>query len=534
MKKIKYILLSFFTIVLISCENEVLDDLRDIRGNNEDPVVLEDLNVGDLDFSNYVALGASFTAGYTDGGLFTASQENSFPNILSQQFANANGGTFTQPLMDDNTGGLLVGTTVANGYRFVVNLLADSPAPIPLNLYLPQIGQSVPNITTNAVNNLGSTFNNVGVPGAKSFHIPFNGYGALNPFYGRFASSPTSSMLEDALTQNPTFFTLSELGGNDVLVYATSGGTGTDQTGNLDPTTYAINDITDPTVFASAFNATVTALTANGAQGVVTNVPYITSLPHFTTIVYNQLDPNDEDTGPALVAQIPALNAQLYGPLDNIFTAFGEPDRVQLLSDSVPNPLLINDENATDRSAEITAALTPVLGAQTAAAFGAVFGRARHATPNDLVVLSASSEIGNPVTGAPAPINVNGISFPLADNWVLTPEEQAAIRTAVDAYNATIADIASANDNIALVDLNTILTQAATVGISFDDYTLSSGLITGGLVSLDGIHLTARGYALMANKFLEAIDAEFGTNFIASGTVAKAEDYNTTYAPVLQ
>ena len=38
---------------------------------------------------------------------------------------------------------------------------------------------------------------------------------------------------------------------------------------------------------------------------------------------------------------------------------------------------------------------------------------------------------------------------------------------------------------------------------------MNTDLVFGGLVGLDGVHLTARGYALMANKFLEAIDADF-------------------------
>lgn len=525
MKKMKIKNIWFFALltIIVSCQD---DDA--FNSPTTDTTTLETLNVGDLDFSNYVAVGASFTAGFTDGGLFIASQENSFPNILSQQFASSNGGAFTQPLMSDNTGGLLVGTTPANGYRFVVNLVADSPAPIPLNFYLPQLGQSVPPITTDATQSLGSTFNNVGVPGAKSFHIPFSGYGALNPFFGRFASSASASMLGDAVAQNPTFFTLSELGGNDVLSYATSGGVGVDQTGNLDPTTYGNNDITDPNVFANALSASITALTANGAKGVVTNVPYITDLPHFTTVAYDALSPSA--LGSATIA---ALNTQLYGPLNAIFTGAGEPDRIQLLSDVNDNPLLITDENATDLSAQITAALTPTLGAATAGAFGAIFGQARQATAADLIVLSASGVIAMPVTGAPAPVNVNGVSFPLGDQWVLTPEEQMAITTATDAYNTALGALAESNPDVALVDLNSILTEASTSGIVFDDYTLTTGLITGGLVSLDGIHLTARGYALMANKFLEAIDAKFGSNFVASGTLANAEDFDTAYSPTL-
>ncbi len=97
-----------------------------------------------------------------------------------------------------------------------------------------------------------------------------------------------------------------------------------------------------------------------------------------------------------------------------------------------------------------------------------------------------------------------------------------------------LANIAAGNPNVALVDLNSVLTEAATTGIAFDDFTLTTNLVTGGLVSLDGIHLTGKGYALMANKFLEALDASFGTNFIASGTMAKAVNYPTNYSPSLQ
>ena len=127
----------------------------------------------------------------------------------------------------------------------------------------------------------------------------------------------------------------------------------------------------------------------------------------------------------------------------------------------------------------------------------------------------------------------NGVSVPLADKWVLLPSEQLGIKNATDAYNATIASVASEN-GLALVDLNAILTQASSAGIQFDDYTMTTDLVFGGLVSLDGIHLTGRGYALMANKFLEAIDATYGSNFIASGTVAKAGNYPTNYSPALQ
>jgi len=65
----------------------------------------------------------------------------------------------------------------------------------------------------------------------------------------------------------------------------------------------------------------------------------------------------------------------------------------------------------------------------------------------------------------------------------------------------------------------------------FDNNLISTGFISGGLISLDGVHLTGRGYALMANKILAAMDVKFGSNFTsATNGLAKAEDYPTNYS----
>ncbi|MDH5355799.1 MAG: G-D-S-L family lipolytic protein, partial [Gammaproteobacteria bacterium] len=54
---------------------------------------------GTADFSNFVAIGDSLTAGYADGALYRHGQENSYGAILAQQFALVGGGAFSQPLM---------------------------------------------------------------------------------------------------------------------------------------------------------------------------------------------------------------------------------------------------------------------------------------------------------------------------------------------------------------------------------------------------------------------------------------------------
>lgn len=523
--KAKYLSLLFIALAFLACES---DDSGDSM--QEETVAL---TAGSANFSNYVALGASFTAGFTDGALFIASQQNSFPNILFQQFDTLSGGSFTQPLMNDNIGGLLLGGNVIANPRLFFNGSG------------PEVLNELP--TTEVSNIAPGPYNNMGVPGAKSFHLLANGYGnisgvpvgAANPYYARMASSPNASMLEDAVSQGPTFFTLSEIGGNDVLSFATSGGSGVDQTGNLDPSTYGPNDITDPNLFASVFSNIVDALTATGAKGVVATVPYVTSLPYFTTVPHNPLDPNNPDFGP----QIALLNAT-FAPLNQAFQFLGFPERQIIYSETEPSPVLVLDEALTNITAQLIQTLQAGgLDPLTAQLLGTQFGQSRQATAEDLVVLPAASVIAtlnndyfNTLVNLGVPpatagqLAVNGITYPLRDQWVLTTTETNSVITATDAYNAAITSKATSSD-LALVDLKAILQQASTTGIPFDGFNMNTSLVFGGLVSLDGIHLTARGYALMANKFLEAIDAQYGSNFIEAGQVAKANNYNVAYPP---
>lgn len=550
MMNTKYIWLLVILLIFTAC-NDIEDVLAD---NNIDTSVeeLPELTSGTADFSNYVALGASFTSGFTDSALFIAAQENSFPNILSKQFAHVGGGAFTQPLMNDNLGGIAAGGVQIPGPSTGPRLVFDGSGPTAItNLIGPAVSS-----TDLLVNNLTGPFNNMGVPGAKSFHLLFDGYGNIgnlgvsaNPYFIRMASSSTATMLGDTMDQNPTFFTLSEIGGNDVLGYATSGGDGSNL---ITPSAGA------PGVgFDATFQFIVTTLTSGGAKGIVTNVPYITDLPHFTTVPYAPLSPLNPDFGP----QIPTLNG-IFGQLNQVFEFLGVPERSIVFSETAASAVVIKDETLTDLSAQITGVLNasptfpafvqsfglPAAAAPSVATlFGLIYGQARQSTEDDMLVLPSSSIIGTVNSDSVAflmtqgltqalagQFSAEGITLPLADKWVLLPSEQEEIKDATDAYNTTIENVANGNDNIALVDLNNILSIAASTGIQSGEYVLTTDLVTGGAVGLDGIHLTARGYATMANEFLKVIDATFGSNFEASGNLVDPGNFPTNYSPTLQ
>ena len=482
-KNIKW--LAFAAITLTACNND--DEVVANNSSNGLP-----LTAGSANFSKYVALGNSLSAGYTDGALFIEGQKNSWTKILSDQFQLVGGGEFKIPFMPDNKGGALLGTIPVLENRLYFN--GAGPVRIPGG----PTSQLLPGLT--------GQFNNMGVPGAKSFHLLAPGYGnpagilagTANPYFCRFASSATASVIGDAMAQQPTFFTL-WIGNNDVLGYATTGGDGTNP---ITPSAGAAG-----VGFDATYNALVTTLTSAGAKGAVANIPNVATLPFFKTVPTSPLSP----TALGGAVQINTINTNLYGPLKAILTATGDGARINLLSATAANPLLIVDESLTDRSANIAAALTGSLGAPTAAAFGAIFGRARQTTTADLVLLTTSSVIGTVAPGVPAQINVFGVTYPLQDKHILIPAEITEIANATSAFNATIAAAAASKD-LAFVNANAVLTQVATTGLNVNGFNFTGQLVFGHAFSLDGVHPTSRGYALIANEFAKSINAKYGSN----------------------
>ncbi|MFD2564129.1 G-D-S-L family lipolytic protein [Aquimarina rubra] len=524
---IKY--LAILALGLVACEPE-FDNPIDEAGV---------FTSGEADFSNYVALGNSLTAGFADGALYITGQENSYPNILSQQFALAGGGEFTQPLMADNTGGALLGGTQILNNRFVLAFDAEgNPGPAIYTGATP---------TTEISNNLGSSFNNMGVPGAKSYHLAAPGYGNVagvaaglaNPYFARFASSADATVIGDAIAQSPTFFSL-WIGNNDILSFATSGGIGVDHnvTGELNPANYGGNDITNSNVFASVYNDLIGALIANGAKGVVLNLPDVSTLPFFTTVPFAPLSPLDPNFGP----QIPTLNAT-YGQLNGAFAFLGFPERAIEFSTTGASPVVIRDESLTDISAQLVPVLTPALGAAQAAIFAAQYGQARQATSNDLLVLTSAGVIGQinedrlaelvgfGLTPEQAgQLSVNGVTYPMQDQFVLTSDEQSSVENARVAFNASIRGIAAAN-GLAFYDVASDLTQAAGSGIPFDGGVITSDFVTGGGFSLDGVHPTPRAHALVTNGIIDAIKDTYGATLPSVnpgdyGTVTLSNEVN--------
>ena len=505
MKKYRFLAVGLLAFGIVSCEPDLdhpIDEGGDVYSN------------GEADFTHYVALGNSLTAGYADNALYITGQRNSYPNILAGQFAlTQETDEFTIPYMNDNAGGLLAGGQPLPGFnnRLVLAVGADGNR-------APKVYSGM-NPTTDISNVLEGTFSNMGVPGAKSYHLGVEGYGNIagvqagmaNPYFVRFASSPQASVLADALAQDPTFFSL-WIGNNDVLGYATSGGTGVNQAGNLNPATYGSNDITDPQVFAQVYSQMVQAFTANGAGGVLINIPDVTDIAFFNTVPNNALQ---------LDAQTAASLTSYFGAVSQVFAgglmAQGVPQE-QAMALAAQYAITFN-EGANRFIIDVPVTQSNPLGfrqmtedeliqlqvdqSALASGYGSV-----NLTAEVQQVLGLLMSGGTP-TPEQANILFGGVNG-LDDADVLDSTEISEIQTATTSFNQTISAVANAN-GLAMVDANELLNNVADGGLSYDGGTVTAAYATGGAFSLDGVHLTPRGYAIVANEIIDQINKTYNS-----------------------
>lgn len=378
------------------------------------------------DFSKYIAIGNSLSAGYADGGLYLEGQKVAFPLLIAEQLQKVGGGEFKSPFFSEEQSN-------GSGYLRLKALVNGQPVTEEVTDKLAYRSAS-PKLLTKYT----EPINNLGVPGMRMdmAFAPGIGTAAGNMYFERLlpeGTPPTMNYFTYSTSQNHTFFTFS-LGNNDVLGYATNGAV------NDGPTT----TLTSTALFNSLLNNYVATLTVKKQKGVLATIPDVTSVPYFTTVTRELL--------------LAGVNAASTTKVTDIYIA----------TKSGP----------------------------------------RAATDQDYFVLpfSAAGLLGVP--------NENKIPYglhplnPVEDKYVLDVTEAKEVVARVNEFNKIIKSVAASNQ-LAVADVNAFLT-AVKNGIRIDGLAVSAKYITGNGFSLDGIHLTPIGNALMANVFIEAINKTYG------------------------
>ena len=439
---------------------------------------------GNADFSSYVSMGGSITAGVTDGSLFMAGQMGSYPNIMASVMSQTDtGGEFTQPYVDDNVGGINVAGNQFWGPRFFFD--GAGPAQVP----------GTP--STEATNVVPGPYSNLAFPFASAISYVAPGAGSLeglavglaNPWFVRAASSNDATMVGDALMQQPTFVTFEP--GNDFFNYALTGN------GEL--------ELGGPTGMLAGVVGTLQALSTSVANGVITTLPDPTVTATFNTVDWNPV-PLDAPTVGLLNTQLaPPYNGGLLAAQAAGLITAEEVALRTLVAVVGNNGIIIEDSDLTDLSA---------LGLPSI----------RLTNASDKVNLLFSSFIGTQPDPT-NPLGIIGVTIPMPDGAVLTATEIDEIQTKLATANAAIA--ASVPSGWALFDLHALYNEVATTGLQVDDYTMTGDLVFGGFFGLDGIHPTSRGSAAIAKRMMAAIDATWGSTLLDSGL--EIGDYPTNY-----
>jgi lysophospholipase L1-like esterase len=102
-------------------------------------------------------------------------------------------------------------------------------------------------------------------------------------------------------------------------------------------------------------------------------------------------------------------------------------------------------------------------------------------------------------------ILANPSTGPIPPSFVLTKAQAVQIREIVDAYNGVIQAQASAV-GAEVVDIHRLAHQLRVQGVQANGETLTNAFL-GGLFSLDGVHPTNTGYAVIANTFIAKLDS---------------------------
>jgi len=495
-------------LFFVSCDGE-FDSLVDANAErNPIPDTEVEASQGDADFTNYVAIGNSLTAGFMDGALYDNGQRFSLGALMSRQFEYTGApSTFNQP--DINS---------ANGFNTSVNT-GEPPilGRFKLDTSIPGPSPTLNGDPISGYDGSTQALNNFGVPGIQLGQLltPETGNPsspAFNPFYQRFASSPGSStILEDVISTDPSFFSL-WIGNNDVLGYALGGATNP-------------NILTSQQDFQQQFELTINSLMTNtSAQGIVANIPQILAIPIFRAVPYNAI-PLDQQTADQLNSAFDGFHQVLDGLVANNLLDEEDADRRRVSFQQGNNPILIVDPGLDDLTSrfDLLRTLGQIDDEQRAALQPYVQSRQMVVDSQvgpELVLFSAASVLGT-LADPNNPNTPIGLAIPLGAQYTLTAENILEIETARGTFNAIIENVVSAaNSNgnrLAFYDTNAQESafsvifglDGSTPGITVQGTRLQPDFSPNGVFSTDGVHPNPRGNAILVNEFIRVIESHF-------------------------
>ena len=407
----------------------------------------------------FVTLGDSLTMGTQDAGLSREMQLNCYAYYIADQMGLSG---FQQPYVDPPIGipPYTEPFTYSGG-----EITFPGQIELDLNYIITTIFPRLDNVS------LSRPYDNLGVNGARLvnanglgdltevttytdtsssnffFDIVLRNLPVFNPDFGY------TTLLEQAAMLEPDYVIL-WIGNNDVLNYLVDGGDGV---------------ITSEAEFTAELDRVIDQLqSTTEAEIIMANIP----------------------VNPDYLAYSHALDGAFVGGVPKLFDPttleaidFGSGEYIDLVTEEIPARLLL-----------------------TAAA---AYIQAGAGIPHDLD--SAKKEV---LEREEYGLTVPDTYTPIPGKFTLTSTEVGNIETAVGIFNGKIA-LAATDAGIPLLDVHTLF-DPATFGAGGDydgvgtiDFVLKPGAADKTIFSLDGVHPSNLGHAIIANEFIEVMNTEF-------------------------
>jgi hypothetical protein len=219
-----------------------------------------------------------------------------------------------------------------------------------------------------------------------------------------------------------------------------------------------------PVVFYNQLQPILDSLSQDTtAAGFIATLPDVTAFPFFNTIPYNALE---------LEQDLADLLNQVYAGTGIAFVAG-------------PNAFVIEDANAP--------------------------GGKRQIRPTEKLLLTLPLDS--------VKCDFMGSISPIPARYVVTDDEVAALRRLVQGYTYFITQFAM-DKGLIVVDLHGLY-QRLEGGLVVNGLEFNTTFVSGGFFSLDGLNPSYRGAAIIANTFIEVMNAEYRASVPTVSVVAQ-------------
>ncbi len=403
---------------------------------------------GDANFAHVVTIGDNFMAGYGNGVLNQNNQQHSVAAFVGKQLSAVTGATFVQPLMPAGNG---VGPNAKTWESdFVTNYRLGYRTytcdPTPTFSPLKDLA-SYAQSTQYFSAFTGGTINDYSAPFTTASDIA-NAAGT-NLYLNRFAPAGTA-VLDKIVASKPTFATV-WLGMEEVYKYARSGA--------------YVGAATTPAMFEANLDKIVKTLNAAGVKGALGNLPNFDVFPYYS----------------------------YFGPTRAVLRQ-GQADTLndkQPQIDQDGNPVKGGQFNW--KKDTNTFLITPSKFRDDPNFNSRHMGRGEYIT----LSLNVDSVKCDKV----------GLLSDMPDRYVLDSVEVAEIKSLISQYNTSIKAIAD-KYGWAHVDMNTYF-NLINKGVKNAGVDYSAAFLSGGFIGMDAFHPTQKGYEMISNEFIKAINAKY-------------------------